>query len=272
MQEIKTDEKTGILYRESTVFGPKAIVVLVHGLCAHSGRWEFLAEALAAVSVKSYAIELQGFGETTQLKGYISSFSYYFKDIIRLISLAREEHPNRKVFLCGQSMGGLLTFVMASITPSVADGIICLSPAFKNMIPFSSFEKFKIIASLLYNRRKQFPVPFTAQMCTRDEGYQKILDNDNKAPRRATSQMLLNILIQQLCAHSVKGKLSLPVLFQLAGNDSMVDSKVSKEIFKELSIEDKTVIEYPEHVHALSYDCDRNLVFDDIINWIFRRI
>jgi alpha-beta hydrolase superfamily lysophospholipase len=272
MQPIKSAEKSGILYRVWDVTEPQALVVLVHGLCSHSGRWEFLAETFKQAALATYAIELQGFGATTGHPGHIPSFFRYYADVMSLIAVARHEHPGKKVFLLGESMGGLITFIMASIVPPVADGVICFSPSFKDKLQFGKGNIAKIIFAMLYNRRKTFHVPFTAEMCTRDAACQSALDNDRLAPKKASAQMLGNILVQQHCARSVVDKISMPVLIQLAGSDSMVDATISKKIFRSLPLDDKTLIDYPEHVHALSIDSGRELVFEDTIMWITRHV
>ncbi|MBN1493679.1 MAG: alpha/beta hydrolase, partial [Candidatus Omnitrophica bacterium] len=99
-----------------------------------------------------------------------------------------------------------------------------------------------------------------------------VLDNDPIAPRKASAQVLVNILIQQRLARSVVDKVSVPLLMQVAGNDVMVDPHAARTMFQQLTIEDKTLIEYPEHVHAIAYDLGRELVFEDTIAWIARHL
>ncbi len=272
MPPIKKDETSGVLYRVWDVEQARATVVLIHGLCSHSGRWESLVEAIHRAGIAAYAIELQGFGETSGQRGHIPSFSRYYADILSLIALVRKHHPDNKVFLLGESMGGLIAFVLASIIPHIANGVICYSPAFKSKLSFSTADTLKIFFALLYRRSKTFEVPFTAAMCTRDEEWQTTLDQDPLAPRRASAQMLVNIVAQQRCALSVLKKISVPVLIQLSGGDRIVDARESKKIFRKLVLEDKTLIDYPEYAHALSVDSGRELVFMDTLAWIVRHL
>ncbi|MBN1494092.1 MAG: alpha/beta hydrolase, partial [Candidatus Omnitrophica bacterium] len=93
MPPIIRDEKRRITFRVWDVAVPKAIVVLVHGVCAHSEYWEFIAAALNRVGIVAYGIDLQGFGHTGGDRGHIGSFSTYYKSIIDLAEHARECHP-----------------------------------------------------------------------------------------------------------------------------------------------------------------------------------
>ena len=125
-----TDEKTGIVYRRWMASSRGGVLLLVHGLGAHSGRWEFLADFFLRYNISSYSIELKGFGETPGVKGHIDSFDTYLKDIRRLHDIIAKEDPFAKVFLLGESMGALISFVMTGLYPGLFRGLICLSPAF----------------------------------------------------------------------------------------------------------------------------------------------
>jgi alpha-beta hydrolase superfamily lysophospholipase len=53
----------------------KAVFILVHGLGAHSARWDFLASFLAGNGYASYGIEPKGFGRTPKRpRGHVDSY------------------------------------------------------------------------------------------------------------------------------------------------------------------------------------------------------
>lgn len=258
----------GIFYREWKVSSPRAVILLVHGLGAHSGRWNFLSETFLKNNISSYAIELKGFGETKDLKGYIDSLSIYFDDIRTLRNMIARENAGKKIFIAGESMGGLIAFLTSGQKEKLFDGVICMSPAFKSRIKFSMIEYVKILSSFIYNPRKQFKVRIDSFMCTRDNEYRKVLDSDPGEYRLATSKLLLNLAFAQIKAGRLKNKINSPILFLLAGRDKLVDSEVSGRIFDNLNLKDKTMIIYPEMYHALSIDVGREKVFNDMLKWI----
>ena len=264
------DAKTNVMYRKWEVSFPKAAVLFVHGLGAHSGRWEFLADYLVKKHIAGYAIELQGFGETSGLKGHVDSFGSYFKAINTLHAIVKSEHPDKKVFLVGESLGGLLAFLMTASAPSAFAGLICVSPAFKSRLNFSILEYVRIFLAALFSPRKQFVVPFNPGMCTRDAVYQKVMEDDDREHQVATARLLLNFLAAQIRSQFLNG-LDIPTLFLIAGGDVMVDSKTSLKVYKHLKVKDKTVIQYPEMFHALSVDLGREKMFKDIAAWFQKR-
>lgn len=272
MSELKIDEKTGITYRQWNAANSRAVLLLVHGLGAHSQRWDFLADFFLQHSFSSYAIELRGFGETKGLKGDIESFNIYFNDIYSLYQSIKKENPNKKIFLIGESMGALIAFLMVTQEPNLFSGLILLSPVFKSRLRMLSLSYFKIFFSLFYNPKKQIYVPFDSKMCTRDTAYQKIMDADSQEHRYATARLLFGIVFAQIRAQFLRNRVCAPVLFLLSGKDELANTKASQNFFQGLRIEDKEIILYPEMRHALSIELGREKVFGDILEWIEKRL
>lgn len=272
MPELKVDEKTGVSYRKWNAPSPKAVLLLVHGLGAHSQRWGFLADFFLTCAYSSYAIELRGFGRTKELKGDIESFNIYLDDVRSLWGIIKEEYPDKKVFLVGESMGALIAFLAAAQSSKLWDGIILLSPVFRSRLKMPALNYLKIFFSLFYNPRKQIHIPFDSQMCTRDVDYQKVMDADPLEHRLATVRLLFNIVSSQIRAQYLRSAVYAPILFLLSGKDELADAKASQKFFRGLKTEDKEIILYHEMRHALSIELEREKVFKDILKWTERRI
>ena len=152
--------------------------------------------------------------------------------------------------------------------PHLFEGVVCITPALSNRLKFGLFNYAQMFLSLLYNPTKRFDLPFTTEMCTRDIGYQKMMDSDSREIRFATAHFLKNLLFAQIKVVILRKKIKSPILFLLAGNDLLVNSAFSRKIFESLSTQDKKLIEYPGMYHALNVDLERGKVFNDISNWI----
>ncbi len=256
------------MYRKWEAPSPKAILLLVHGLGAHSARWEFLAEIFLFHNISSYAIELKGCGETPDLKGHIDSFDIYYNDISSLHDIIIKENSEKKIFLVGESLGGLIAYIFALANPDLFAGLVALSPAFSNRFKMSFLYSIKIFSPLLYNPKKQHKMPFTSQMCTHDTTYEKEMDADHREHRLATSKFILNLLIAQARAKSLKDKGDMHILFLLSGNDEIVNPEASKKVFEKLAARDKKIIQYPGMRHALSIELGKEKVAGDILQWV----
>jgi acylglycerol lipase len=272
MRSLAVDEKSGIRYRVWGLTDPKAVLLLVHGLGAHSGRWDFLAEFFLPKGISSYAIELKGFGEAKGLKGHIDSFDIYYDDVRRLRDIISTENPGKKIFIAGESLGGLISFMMAVREPDLFDGLICVSPAFASRLKLTFLKYLQVFFASLFNRSKQFHMPFTSEMCTRDEDYRKVMDSEPREHRLATAKLLYNTFIAQMRVSMMKTHIEIPVLFLLAGEDSLVSPEKSERVFAGLKSNDKNIIFYPGMYHALSIELGREKVFEDILEWTRDRV
>ena len=269
---MKRCEKRNILYRQWGSSSPRAALILIHGLGGHSNNWEFMANYLIKHDISSYAIELKGFGNTEGTKGHIDSLNTYIKDVRRLCNIIKKEHRGRPVFAAGESMGGLIAFLAAIKKPGLFRGLVCMSPGFASRLKFSFMDYVKMISARFYNSKKQFIMPVTTEMCTRDPESIKIIDSDSLEHKFATPKLLQSILLGQISSKLLKHKVRTDTLFLLPGKDTFVNSDVSKKIFKGIKFEHKEIVEYPEMRHSLNMELGREDVFTDLLKWMEKRI
>jgi alpha-beta hydrolase superfamily lysophospholipase len=265
---------TDLLFRRwDAAPSPKAVFLLVHGLGAHSERWGFLAEDLAGRGFTSYALELRGFGRTPERpRGHVDSFKVWDRDILALRDMIGRDFPGKKVFLLGESMGGLIAYDLAGRHPGKFSGAVLISPAFKNgmKFPFSVYLKF--VPFLLFNPEHMVDVPFTSETATRDLEYAAVMNANPDELRVASLKLLAGFFPVQTRARRLAKKYTVPTLFLIPGVDHLIDETASRKLFKKVAAPDTTLIEYPEMFHALSIDLDREKVFRDIADWAARRV
>jgi len=269
---MKRCEKRDIMYRQWGCSSPRAAMLMVHGLGGHSNNWEFVAKFLMEHGITSYSIELKGFGQTEGVKGHIDSLNTYIKDVRRLYNIIKREHRRLPVFIAGESMGGLIGFLTVIKRPQLFRGLICVSPGFKSSLRFSLMEYLRMVSARLYNPKKQFRMPFTNEMCSRDPECLKIMADDKLEHRWATPKLLHSILLGQISSRLFKHKVKTDTLFLLAGADTFVCSKSSRKIFDGIKFEHKHIIEYPEMRHSLTMELGREQVFQDLLKWLEKRI
>ena len=245
---------------------------MVHGLGAHAGRWEAGAEFFAKKEIASYAVELKDLIRPGISDNRTDNFRSYYSKILRLREIAVKENPGKKMFLIGESIGALISFLLSASYPGLFSGLICISPAFVNRYKPSLVAGIKMLVPLFYNPDKQFKLPLTSSMCTRDAYYRQKLDNDPREYRSISSKLIFEILLWQLRARAVKNKITVPVLFLVAGEDKLADPEAAKMVFNGLTIKDKTLVEFPGMYHSLSIDLDREKVFEEMLRWAEKRM
>jgi len=259
---MATEDKERIEYRQWALPAPRAVFLLVHGLGAHAGRWEAIGDFFLKKGISSYAIELPR----------QNLFRNCNDNILKLYDIAAKNNPAKKIFLIGESMGAIISFLLAAKKPGLFSGVVCISPAFASRYAPALLDGIKILAPLLYNPGKEFKLPFDSSMCTRDPEYRKKMDEDMREYRTVSSKLIIEILLTQARAGRMKKKLTTPVLFLVAGEDKIVDPRSAGAIFNGLLVKDKTLVEFPGMYHSLSIELGKELVFEEISRWVGKRI
>jgi alpha-beta hydrolase superfamily lysophospholipase len=268
---------TDVLYRkwEARPQGAptKAVFLLVHGVGAQSARWTFLAEFLADAGFASYAVELRGYGLTPERpRGHVDSLRVWERDVLSVRETIAAENPGRKIFILGESIGALVGFNAVCRQAAVFDGLVLISPDFKNGLKFPLSSYVTLVALILFRPKKTIPIPFTSAMCTRDGAYQAVMDAHPGELRVGSLACLMSIMREQGRSKKLAASLSTPVLFLISGVDYLVDERASRKLFTKLRFADKAIVEYPEMRHALSIDLGREKVFRDILDWTGPRV
>lgn len=240
---------------------PKYIAFLVHGLGANSSWWEEFAQFLLQRGISSYAIDLRQY----------TSFKEFFQAVNELRSVIKKAYPAIKIFSIGESMGALIILSMAAKDSALFDGLVCISPAFNSKAPLKPFDYVKIFLPLLYDPKKQYKLPVSADMCTRDPAYLKMIESTYDKDVLSTSKVLFDIFITQISMRIFGVRTQTPLLFLVPGDDKLVYSEASVEVFNDIRYKDKEMIEYPGMYHSISIDTGRKKAFEDMFNWMARR-
>src|ERR1700694_2023648 len=72
----------------------RAVVVICHGLNAHSGQYQWVGERFAAAGLGVDALGLRGRGRSDGERFYVETFADYVSDVATVISLAKAREPS----------------------------------------------------------------------------------------------------------------------------------------------------------------------------------
>jgi alpha-beta hydrolase superfamily lysophospholipase len=106
----------------------RAVVVVVHGLGEHAGRYHALAECLHEWGFAVWAHDHHGHGESTGARGGLPSELRLVDDLALVIDDARRENPGLPLALLGHSLGGLVAASLVARGVRPVDGLVLSSP------------------------------------------------------------------------------------------------------------------------------------------------
>ncbi|MGJ7527148.1 lysophospholipase [Variovorax sp. GB1P17] len=122
------DGETLALRRLPAPGEPRAVVVVVHGLGEHAGRYHALAEDLHEWGFAVWAHDHHGHGESTGARGGLPSELRLVDDLALVIDDARRENPGLPLVLLGHSLGGLVAASLVARGVRAVDGLVLSSP------------------------------------------------------------------------------------------------------------------------------------------------
>jgi alpha-beta hydrolase superfamily lysophospholipase len=127
LKSVNGEDLVGKLWGEPS--DARAIVVLLHGLGEHVGRYEHVAKLFNDRKIALLGFDQQGHGKTAGKRGVIAANDSLLHDLEAMVRLAKEIAPEKPVFLYGHSMGALEVLYYGLKGQEPVNGIMATSPA-----------------------------------------------------------------------------------------------------------------------------------------------
>jgi len=247
---------------------PRASVVILHGLCEHSGRYNEVAEFLATHGYAVDTFDLRGHGKSEGIKSYIESFDNYLKDLDVFLDRVGLRLPDMPVFLLGHSMGGEICSMYCITRQPDIRGVILSAPSVKISKDISPFlQKISSMLSKFFPKRPTIKLETAA--LSRDPEVLKRRDND---PLVYQGKILLRtgaeILRATKLIQAQMEKISLPLLILHGTEDRFADVEGSKMLYAGVKERDKTLKLYEGLFHEIMNEPEKEQVLDDIVTWM----
>lgn len=262
------------LYYQSWLpsYEPRAVLLIIHGLAEHSGRYSSLASHFSDKGFAVYSFDQRGHGKSEGLPGYVNRFSEYLDDLEIFFNLISNKHKDIKTFLLGHSVGGLIATVYAYYHQDSFSGLILSGATVK---PGSSLSPAKIImARILSLVLPKLGVDvIDASAVSQDQEVVNTYINDPLVYHGKISARLGAELIgamQKL--NKQMPQIKLPALIMHGTADRLSDPEGSRLLYQRLGSKDKTLKEYGDFFHEIFNEPGRLQVFKDMENWLKARL
>ena len=117
---------------------PKGIILLMHGVQSHSGRWRNAASVLVPKGYTLYGADFRGHGNSSGIRGHIDNFDEYISDSKKIYQIVnKNEKKDLPKFLLGHSMGAIVAIHYFAKYPEDFKGIILTGAGNKQNIPIT---------------------------------------------------------------------------------------------------------------------------------------
>lgn len=244
-----------IFYRTwPAVPGPRAVIVLVHGMGEHSGRYRHVAEFLSQRGMAVYALDQRGHGLTSGEKGTVGRFEDLLDDLETFMRLAVTEHPGLPLVLFGHSMGGLIVTAYMLERSLLPDYLVLSGPA---IVPIFDPADRTIDPTRL----------------SRDPAAWRSYLEDPLVLRERVQDGLFVALAQGLgLLVGRAGQIEVPVLLIHGEADALCSAEGARAYVQSTSSSDATVLVYPGGRHEMLNEINRDDVLEDLWSWLRSRL
>ena len=168
-----------------------AVIVIVHGLCEHCGRYDYVVNKLNSYGYSVYRMDLRGHGKSEGESTFINSFEEYIEDCNIIVKLAKQQNPEKPIFMLGHSMGGFISASYGIQYPDFLKGQI-LSGAAVMVLP-----DLKNALNLDYKAQAQTRIPNALpDKVSRDPNVVKAYRDDPLVKKDFTIMLMGEIFIR----------------------------------------------------------------------------
>ena len=247
---------------------PLAVLLVVHGLAEHSGRYLNVVNYFVPRGYAVYSFDLRGHGKSDGRRGYVEHFSYYLDDLKTYYDMVRQENKNAKIFMVGHSIGGTIATDYAINHQGELDGLILSAVVLKAGASVTGLTILmaKVLSFLL---PKMGVSPIDASTISRDKAVVDAYVNDPLVYRGKISARLGTELLNEMKRLlSIISELSLPILIMNGTDDRLSNPDSSKMLFDGVGSKDKTLKLYEDFYHEIFNEPGRQQVFLDMEKWL----
>jgi alpha-beta hydrolase superfamily lysophospholipase len=240
---------------------PKAVIVIVHGLCEHQGRYDYVTDQLVAAGYKVYRFDHRGHGRSEGERVYYDDHTQIIRDTDIFVDVAHAENPGLKVFLLGHSMGGYAVALYGTVHASKIDGIVMSGALTRDNKGFAA-----AVASGL-DPHVSFPNELADGVCS-DPEVGRAYMADPLVEKTITASIMYMIRKGSEFLKEHPQDFVDPVLILHGCDDGLVANKDSLEFFEQIASTDKSLRIYPKLFHEILNEPVRDRVIRDITDWL----
>lgn len=249
---------------------PRGVVVIVHGLGEHAGRYDHVARALNGWGFAVRGYDQFGHGESGGAPGGLPSDTRLLDDLADIIDSTRARYShNLPLILLGHSLGGLVVgdFVARGIRP--VQGLVMSSPALDPGL--SAFQKLlvAVLPRLVPNLRVSNGLQ--TKYISHDPEVVKAYTEDRLVHDRVSARMAQYIAQGGPATVARAAQWSIPTLLMYAGEDRLVNPAGSRAFAAAAPSQQVTTVCFDGLYHEIFNELDASAVFETLQRWLDER-
>jgi len=246
---------------------PRALLIIVHGLSEHSGRYRKLQEELAEDEFASWAYDQRGFGKSTGDRTYVADYNDFLSDLKHVIAMVKQTYPALPLVIIGHSLGGLVAATFCAKQASEANGLILSALAY-DVYPLPRMLRFLAMALNRLCPKRLIRYPSTGENLSHDPEIVRAFRADPLVQSAGTPRFYHEFFKMNRYLHNHADQIRLPTLILQGTDDTTVFPEGAQRLHDAIQSEKKHLIFYDRFYHEPFNEIGRERVLSDMIGWL----
>jgi len=244
----------------------KAVIVIIHGMGEHSGRYEHVAKKLTDNNFGVIAFDHFGHGKTEGKRGHNPNYNAVLESVSKLIEKAQTVFGEKPIFLYGHSMGGNTVINYVLRKENNLAGVVATSPMLK--LAFQPPAWKLSIGKLMQKIAPSITLPSeldTSHISRVQEEVNNYI-NDSLIHDKISPNFSLSFFDAADWAIENASSLKTPMFLLHGTGDKIIDYKGTESFANNT---DKATLKlYKDGYHELHNDLCKEEMLQDVVNWL----
>jgi len=247
----------------------RTVVVVVHGLGEHAGRYAHVAERLNDWGFEVRAVDHHGHGASSGVRGGLPTVNRLLDDLALVIDDTRQMHPALPLVLLGHSLGGLVAASFVARDVRSVDALVLSSPALDPGL--SAFQKFLIATLSRIAPTLRVGNGLDLQYLSHDPVVAKAYRSDALCHDRIGARLARFLADEGANVQAAAARWAVPTLLIYAGDDRLVSPAGSRAFAQAAPPTMVSTTCYADHYHEIFNEREAGPVFERLRRWLDER-
>jgi alpha-beta hydrolase superfamily lysophospholipase len=247
---------------------PKAVLLIVHGLAEHSGRYMNIINHFVPLGYAVFGIDHLGHGKSDGTRVYVKRFEDYTDMLKIYFDKIRCWQPGKPIFLVGHSMGGLISAVFLLDHQDELTGAVLSGAAVK--VPNNITPAILVVGRMLSALMPRFGlIGLDAKGVCRDPAVVQAYVSDPLVFKgKTTARLAAEMLKAMRYVSAAATKITLPIMIVQGSADKLVDPAGAQMLHDLVSSADKEIRIYDGFYHEVFNEPEHDKVLRDVEIWL----
>ena len=252
----------------------RAVLLIVHGLAEHTGRYLHVLDHFANAGYDCWAHDYRGHGQSPGPRVHVRHFDEFLTDLAAARRLVGEAQPELPLFLVGHSQGGLIVLREALTNPQGLEGVVVSSP-FLGMHPDAAPPAaLHLVANIVstFAPKLMFSKVAEPSVLSRDPKVPEAYVADPLVSTTVSARWFTSVMTAHADTHQRAPTLSVPALVMQSGDDRLTDPAATRSWVSNAPARLVEYVEWEGLYHEMFNEPEKDEVFARVEAWLNARL